>query len=365
MDIAFNLFKVKFTILDDLLSSECSYLNSDSKVNVFINLEQVMRKLLNVTNEKYSRVSSINVKEFTSNVINLASHYRLFFSKNKIYSKVYLYFQTPQSSYINSSFIPEYRDTYYHNMTKHPRYKNLGNVISDSIEIIQLICEYIEGVYFIESGSIENSLVPMIVNSEIDDSSFHNFIVSNDPYDFQYVNNGFDIIYPKKEQSTIINKDNLISFIKDKEKVESTSTPNTMTYPFILSIIGDKRRNIPKMSRMGLATILKTIDKAISNHTITDKTFNINLLTNIVREDFRPILLNNYYAIDLKNQFNMLGSHDIYFITKQIKDKFDDESLKKINDLYFAEVPIQLIEVCSGTKFKDKQSSSDIFKLRR
>lgn len=365
MDIAFNLFKVRFAILDDLLSSECMYLNKDSKVNVFINLEPVMRKILNVSNEKYSRVSSINVKEFTSNVINLASHYRLFFSKNKMYSKVYLYFPTPQSSYINSSLVPEYRDSYYHNLTKHPRYKNLGNVISDSIDIIQLICEYIEGVYFIESGSIENSLVPMIVNQEVNDSGFKNFIVSNDPYDFQYVNYGFDVIYPKKEESRVINKNNLIEFIKDKERVESASNPNTMTYPFILSIIGDKRRNIPKMSRMGLTTILKTIDKAIANHVITDKTFNINLLTNIVRDDFKPILLNNYYAIDLKSQMNMLGSHDLYFISKQIKDKFDDESLKKINDLYFAEVPIQLIEVCSGTKFKDRQNTDDIFRLRR
>lgn len=365
MDATFNLFKVRFTVLDELLSSECKYLTKDSKVNVYINLEQVMRKLLNVTNEKYSRVSKINVKEFTSNVINLASHYRLFFSKNKMYSRIYLYFPTPQSSYINSSLVSDYRDTYYRNLTKHPQYKNLGNIVSDSIDIIQLICEYIEGVYFIESGSIENSLIPLIVDREQDENGFNNFIVSNDPYDFQYVNYGFDIIYPKKENSRIINKDNLMETVKDIERVQSDSNPNTMTYPFMLSIIGDKRRNIPKMSRMGLATILKTIDKAIEKQVITDKTFNINMLVNIVRDDFKATLLNNYYAIDLNTQINMLGSHDIYFITKQIKDKFDDDSLKKINDLYFSEVPIQLIEVCSGTKYKDKEDSSDLFKLRR
>lgn len=365
MDATFNLFKVRFTILDDLLSSECKYLTKDSKVNIFINLEPVMRKLLNVTNEKYSRVSKINVKEFTSNVINLASHYRLFFSKNKMYSKIYLYFQTPQSSYINSSLISNYRDTYYHNLTKHPQYKNLGNVISDSIDIIQLICEYIEGVYFIESGSIENSLVPMLVNQEVGDTSFKNFIVTNDPYDFQYVNYGYDIIFPKKENSAIVNRENLFEFIKEKERVQSSSNPNTMTYPFVLSIIGDKRRNIPKISRMGLATILKTIDKAIEKQVITDKTFNINLLTNIVRDDFKATILNNYYVIDLKTQLNVLCSNDLYFISKQIKDKFDDDSLKRINDLYFSEVPIQLIEVCSGTKYKEKQDSDDIFRLRR
>lgn len=364
MDRTFNLFKVRFNVLDDLFSQQCKHITPNSRVNVYINMEPVLRKLLSVTNENYSRVSKINLKEFTSNIINLAAHYRLFFSKHKLYSKIYVYIPTPQSSYINTSFIDEYRQGYYHNMTKNAKYKNLGNVISDSQEIVQLISEYIEGVYFIESGSIENSLIPYIINSENNDN-FDNFIVSNDPYDFQYVNHGFNIIVPKKENSYIVNKDNLIDILKQREHVESDIEPGSLVYPFILSIMGDKRRNIPKISRMGLVTILKTIDKAIKQNIITDRTFNINLLSGIVREDYASILLNNFYCTDIKSQFSRLGQYDTYFITKQIKDKYDEESLKKINDLYFSETPIMLLEACSGSRFKETERSTDIFNLRK
>lgn len=364
MDRTFNLFKVRFNVLDDLFSRQCKYITKDSRVNVFINMEPVLRKLLSVTNEDYSRVSKINLKEFTSNIINLAAHYRLFFAKNKLYSRIYVYIPTPQSAYINSTFIEEYRQGYYHNMTKNAKYKNLGNVISDSQEIVQLISEYIEGVYFIESGSIENSVIPYIINSENNDN-FHNFIVSNDPYDFQYANLGFDIIVPKKEDSYIVNKDNLIRCLKTRERVETDLEPGPLVYPFILSIMGDKRRSIPKISRMGLMTILKTIDKAISNNIITDRTFNINLLSSIVRDDYSSILLNNFYATDIKSQYSRLGQYDTYFISKQIKDKYDEESLKKINDLYFSETPIMLLEACSGTKFKEKEKDTSIFNLRK
>lgn len=364
MDRTFNLFKVRFAILDELFSKNCQYITKDSRINVFINMEPILRKLLSITNEDYSRVSKINLKEFTSNIINIAAHYRLFFSKHKLYSRIYVYIPTPQSAYINTSFIEEYRQLYYHNMTKNAKYKNLGNIISDSQEIVQLISEYIEGVYFIESGSIENSLIPYIINSENNDN-FHNFIVSNDPYDFQYVNMGFDIIVPRKEKSFIVNKENIIKRLKEKEGVDTELEPSSMVYSFILSIMGDKRRNIPKISRMGLTTILKTIDKAVANNIITDKTFNINLLSSIVREDYTSILLNNFYATDIKSQFNRLGQYDIYFITKQIKDKYDEESLKKINDLYFSETPIMLLEACSGTRFKEVEKATDIFNLRK
>lgn len=364
MDRTFNLFKVRFSVMDELFSRQCKYITKDSRVNVFINMEPVLRKLLSITNENYSRVSRINLKEFTSNIINLAAHYRLFFTKNKLYSRIYVYIPTPQSSYINSTFIQEYRQGYYHNMTKNTKYKNLGNVISDSQDIVQLISEYIEGVYFIESGSIENSLIPYIVNSENNDN-FHNFIVSNDPYDFQYANLGYDIIVPKKENSYIVNKSNVIENLKVREHVVSELEPDGMVYPFILSIMGDKRRDIPKISRMGLVTILKTIDRAIKENIITEKTFNINLLANIVRDDYTTTLLNNFYATDIKSQFNRLGQYDVYFITKQIKDKFDEESLKKINDLYFSETPIMLLEACSGTQYKDVDKATDIFNLRK
>lgn len=362
MDAIFNLFKVRFNDLDRIISTNCPDIDPRTKVNVYINLEPVLRKLMSVYTNNYTKVSKIDLKEFTSNVINLAAHYRLFFSKNKLYSRIYLYIPTPQPSYINSSFNNEYRQTYYHNMTKNVRYKNMTNMVSDATEIVQLICEYIEGVYFIESGSIENSVVPMIIKKENKDN-YYDFIISTDIYDFQYVNYGFDVIVPKKEKSYILNKSNLIETIKLKEHVINDITVPSEMLPFILSVLGSKRRDIQKVTRMGFITILKTIDKARKNNLINDSTFNINLLCSIVRSDLACSLLNNFYMTDINSQYSTLGQYDTYFITKQIKDKFDDESLKKINDKFFGENPIMLVEVTSGTNLKQSIKKVNLFSV--
>ena len=49
---------------------------------------------------------------------------------------------------------------------------------------------------------------------------------------------------------------------------------------------------------------------------------------------------------------------------KQVVDKFDDDSLKKLNSIYFSESPINLLEVTSGTNYKDDDVIKNLFKLR-
>lgn len=362
MDIIFNLFKVRFYLMDKILVDNDILPSRDDRVNIFINIEPILRKLLTVNGDELSKVSRINIKDLTSNIINLAAHYRLFFSKNKTYSRIYLYIPTPLDSYANSTFIDSYRELYNHNMTKNTKYKNLSNAIRDSIDIVQLICEYIEGVYFIESGATENSLVPYIVNKDNNDN-YKNFIVSSDPYDYQYVNYGFNVIVPKKDDSHIINKDNLIDHIKFKNRCNSQYNPNNNLFTFIHSLMGDQRRGIPRISRMGLSTILKTIDKAIVSNKITDNTFNINILLPIIKEEYINDILNNYYCTDIVSQYDRIHHCDSYFIIKQIKDKYDSDALKEVNNTYFSDTPIMLIEAMSGSSYKD--TNDDIFSLRR
>ena len=90
MDPLFNMFKIRFTILDNIISSN-NDIKPDDKINVFINVESILKLFMNIKMEEYLRVSNEErVLEFISNLINLAAHYRLYFSKNKLYSRVYL-----------------------------------------------------------------------------------------------------------------------------------------------------------------------------------------------------------------------------------------------------------------------------------
>lgn len=364
MEAIFNLYKVKFEYLNSLMRKYDNDLQEGRKVNLFINLESVVRMLLNINTNDLAKVSQVNLTTVSSNIINLASHYRLYFSKRNMYSRIYLYFPSALKTYLNSSIVEGYRQTYYEKVCRNPNTKVISNSILDSTDIVKIICEYIEGVYFVESGNIENSLIPYIIYKENNDSKFRNFILSDDIYDFQYVNYGFEIIYPRKENSDFITKSNLIEFIKNKEDVDNESSFSSNILPFVLSIVGDKRRSIPKISGLGFKKVFKAITKAIENKSINENTDNINILSTIIKNEYQKKLISNHSVIDLNTQFNLLGRHDIYNIMKQVVDKFDDDSLKKLNSIYFSESPINLLEVTSGTNYKDDDVIKNLFKLR-
>lgn len=361
MDAIFNMYKVRFSKLDELITKHCTEMTRNSKVNVFINLEPIIRKLASRNVEEYMKVRTEEKSyEIISNFVNLASHYRLFFSKNKIYSKVYLIINFPFKAYYKNRIInPEYRKHYQHRFTKDSSISVFNNTLINAMPFVKLILEYVEGVYLINSNSLESSLIPRIITDEQKDDEV-NFMLSTDKYDYQYANKGFYIIHPNKDNSYIIDRDNLIQSIKLENKIINNILVSPDLYTFIISLAGDKYRNIDKIRRIGLGSILKFIKKATDDNIISPTTTNINILSNIIKEEYRPLLLSNYFCIDVDQQFKLLNIQDIYSIKSQLVDKFDNVALQNINNQYFRHSPIYLMELTSGTNLK-KSTKQNIF----
>lgn len=361
MDPIFNMFKVKFSKLDEIISNNCE-ISQDSKIKIFINLEPIFRKLLASKVDEYLKIKNDEkILEMVSNIINLASHYRLFFTKNKLYSQVYLYMGYPFKEVLkNKSLNPKYRDYYKHKFTKDPRGMILGNTLNDAIPLVKVIIEYIEGVYFIESNSLESSLIPQVI-TDSEESNTVNFILTNDRYDYQYTNKDFYIIRPKQNESYVINKSNLIRILKLEDKIVNDIDIPSHFYPFILCLLGDKYRNIDKIKRMGLSTLIKTINSAIEENIIGKDVTNINILANMIKKEYQGLVLTNFYTVDLDSQMQLLNLKDKYVITSQITDKFDNATLKRINNDYFQQYPIQLIELTSANNLIKKTKKTDIF----
>ena len=362
MDIIFNLFKIKFRKLDELIEKHCSNIDCKSQFNIFINLDPIINKLSSSKIDEYLKVKKDRSFEFISNIINLAAHYRLFFTKNKVYSKVYIYMGTPSiTSYKNHVILPNYRSYYNHKYSKDPNNFILNSTMSEIIPFTKIILEYVEGVYLIQSEHIESSLVPHIITKSNDTNS-NNFIVTTDRYDYQYTCKDFYIIRPKRDESYIITKESLINEFKLENKITNELQIDYMFYPFILSILGDKYRSIEKIKRIGLSTIIKMMCKAIDIRIIGKNVYNINILSNLIKDEYKELLIQNYNCTDLDSQLQLLNIKDLYTITSQILDKFDNVSLRKLNDQYFINNPLMLMELVSATKLITKQTKTNIFK---
>lgn len=344
MDALFNLFKIKFDKLDELLN-EGNNITPDSTINIYFNLETIWRLLININNEKLLRTKENRIIETTSNIINIAAHYRLWCKKHNLSSRVVLY--TPsfnKMKYKNTMFNPKYR---YHTLFKYNEDATFficQDTIRESIQMAKTILEYIDGVYLIEGYDVEPSLIPLVCKNKFNENDI-NFIISTDVYDFQYSNFDFYVFRPKKDDTFLIRKNMLIKTMKEIEGIKNETNVSDDLFSFVLSILGDRNRNIEKIKKVGLSSILTLVSKAIDKNLISDTTRSIELLIKSLKEEHRTPVLNNFYCIDLDFQYTTLQSSSKLRLEYQIKDRFDMDSLIKLNNSYFIDSPLQLFEL--------------------
>lgn len=362
LDVIFNMFKVRYAKLDEIISKNCTVLTPQSKINLFINLEPIMRKLASSDVDLYLKVKKEDkVQEMISSIVNLAAHYRKFFSNNKLYSEVYMYMGYPfNTHYKNRGYDEKYRTTYEHKYTKDPKQMILGHVLDSVIPFTKVILEYIKGVYFIESGDVEPSVIPHLILQE-NPSNHVNFMLTTERYDYQYTQDDFYIIRPKRDNSYMVTKENVIRMMKLEDKIVNDIDLPANFVPFILSILGDKNRDISKISRVGLSSIIKLIDHGINQNLINRNVDNINLLIDIIKGEAKSQVLTNYYLTDVHSQYNTLNLKHRYSITSQIVDKFDNVSLRKINEEHFGLYPMYIEEITHATSLLTTTRRKHVF----
>ena len=118
LDAIFNLHKVKFVKLDTLFRN-VEVQGAIDSVNVFINIESIFAMFHNKYMEDRLLIMSHDETHdiFTNiiaNVINLAAHYRLYFTKNKIRTNIVFYMNEHDrySKLNNTIYNKKYREKY-------------------------------------------------------------------------------------------------------------------------------------------------------------------------------------------------------------------------------------------------------------
>ena len=343
-------------------------------VSLYINLESVLGNLLREnfedllkTNTKQELMDSS--KSLIANIINLAAHYRAYFTRSKVFSNIVFFYNDFDASklYNNSIYVKNYRSNYFKNYHN----DNLDLVIDmiiSSIKIASGIIDFLDCIYIVSSDTIESSAIPYYIHKDSKLKADLNLILSKDKYDFQYVNHDFMILYPDKEESLILHKKNIIPYLRfknnydDKYKVEI----NPKLLPFIHSVLGDKKRSLPKVTGIGFKKLYKAIEKLYLNEYIFDEdpnTLSIEHLAELIKTnnglydlDIRDIITHNYFCIDLDRQINIASKPSYDLIMDRVINRFDNNGLKRLNDHTFSDYPLYLIELNNYTKdtvFKD------------
>lgn len=375
IDPLFNLFKVKFIILDNLFK-KLTFKDEDKvgkieTVNIFINLESILMSIhreyveneLLVMDKEKLKTAYVSI---ISNIINVAAHYRAFFKKHKVFTNIVYYyndFMVSSRRYNNCSFIGDYREYYIHKFES-SKYETLNSLIREGVNFSSQIIDYLQKIYFVSSERLESSCIPYYFIRENIFPSNMNIIVSKDLYDLQYVNKKCLVIYPYKDNSEVITKYNVIDFLKAKYKCDNEYDISPLLITFILSVLGDKKRNLPSTPGIGFKKLYKSIVKLYDQGFIDDNdptTLRIVHIADFIKEgssllhnDNKELILRNYQCIDIDRQINIAHKISLDSLKDNLVDFIDKDSLRQLNDKYFVSYPLDLEDLNNYVPLKDR-----------
>lgn len=352
--VCFNMMKMRYIDYDESLSNK-NFLVPQDKINVFINLETCYKYLSMIMDLERKIINEHEFEQIIiSNILNLAGHYKRFFTGNGLNAKIYLYSTDLTSDEFSQyKYNEDYRSYYLNKFNDNPKFilfteRMVGQIIPE----VKTYCEFIPDVYFITSKNIEGSLIPYIV-SQIDKSR-KNLVIGGELYDTQYgvIPNFISHYFARKNRERVVESDvggyitsMLQNPTKDKEEIEYARKmyKSYALYTSLISVLGNRERSIDKIGGVGLKTLTNYIYNGVQQHIITKDTLAPEVLGDIFHDgDMKTEFCNNYYCSNILNMYNELTDSQKMSIYNQITDRIDINTMQRINATRFYNHPIIL-----------------------
>ena len=371
IDALINRFKVKYIHLDNLFGGKLDATKNGKHiidtVNIFISFESLYNSLRRNDVEKI--VMEADKKQLKglyrcmmSNFINVAAHYREYFNRHKIATNIIYYYNEivdDYSMYNNSAFISGYRDYFAETLFDTER-SAINGMVADSVQFMELITEYIDGVYMVSTKELESSLVPYVILMQNKFPANMNIMITKDEYDYSYLLKNFLIISKYKKEPIILTKYNLMKFLDFKNDCTNKDEKFTLhpnLFPFIQAFLGDKKRSIGKIPKVGYKSVRECIMQLYEIGYIFNEdpeTMSFNNLTAVLADVNPSILKDNtmiddlcrfHQAFDLDYQYSVASKAQIEDVMSCLKNKYDYSALAELNNKYFDYCPLMLMEL--------------------
>ena len=349
--VCFNIMKIKYSMYDNSFG-DLNMITPFDSINVFISMESVLHYLSNIYDLDKKIVSE---KEcpiiLTSDLLNLAAHYKRFFRDAGLETRVFLYMTDLDSeTFYENDINEDYRSYYLNKFNSNPRISPLTeywkyNVLPDAMKI----AEFIPNVYIINAKNIDSGVVPMIIAEKYPGK---NVMITSDIFDTQYsFFPGWAVHYIRKTPLYSNISWNLRGYLKEIFKRDADQTTevnlfaNQSFYTLLLSVIGDKLRSIEPIRRIGSITLMKMIRSGIKDGLINYGTDSIELIKRIFPEDMQDDIKDNFIQFSIRDKFQHLSDKDKFDVLNQIIDRFDNNSLLRLNGERFYNHQIMLSEL--------------------
>lgn len=370
IDLAAFLYSqfITYDRLTDIVNDACKNSNA-SMAHIYIDMHSLLKSMIvNIGNVRVNDYTII-----TSCMINMAIHYKSFFrTRYQTDCKVFFIYSDNWPE-VNKKWVMNYNEKDWQLFHHSPV---MTNIINQNIELMKILCPYINNVFFIhteqETGVAIQHL--MNINKDAETKEYFNFIVSKDTYNFQLVYNDNTIILrPKRyynnskvqkvtDTSYYVSKNNIWKSIFESRKIQYDIdvriSPELVS--LVLAISGISSRGI--RSTIGIKRTLQIIQKLINEYAMPNgysadsnnmaliymnSKSRSNTLSEIKNCADLLNIENNFKAIDIAYQYDLFVNMSPEFDTMRsyLVNLYDPEGLKHINETYFKNNPLDFMRL--------------------
>lgn len=351
-------FYIKYHKLKELTFTE--FANSpnanSTKVNIYIDLYNMLYSLYT------SKVDIKDTEAITATIINAVAHLRGFYKRNlNVDTRFYLVYGGTNSEIQDKLIFGGYNKKGKEIISNSPKI-NLS--ISEVFNQLELLCKYIDEVYFIKVNEFETSVVifDRILKEESNNPQVPNIVLTRDLYAYQIVayTQNTRIFRPYKsngqDQSYIINKPNcLYRYVLDRgsntginEELDSIlKALHPELLSFLMTLAGIRNRGVRPI--INITSSLRELKKMIENrllingyNSIIDYPMNVYKMHPAMTMN-KSEIISRYKGLDLRMQHMLfMQSPYIQAVEGSIIDLIDDEGFRFIAGKYFKDNVLDL-----------------------
>lgn len=355
------------------MNKKAFYGKSDATaVNIFVDIRSYTKSLFRTT-IKYSYKDHIT--PVASSLINLAIHLKQYYmSRHMVRAKVYLVWgrgEVPCSKIKIMGYNAHETMKYYSNAP-------MRELIEKNIESLKIVCPYLDGVYLVDCGKYESAYAIQSMINDPERSKIYkgvpNIIYSRDPLHFQLVAcNSYTFIFaPRKTRGDMIDQSSTdASRLVEKANIYSEyryangyyAPRDTREYDqridlFIpISVFAHmKYKHVDNLTNFTKAgDILYSYAKDFYPCRVSYESFKDWIINDIEsgkiklqkRDYFNRYMDVVASAMDMRiGILEYMNTPEFVESMTGIVDLYNPEDLKRINDKYFVNYPIDLMRMC-------------------
>lgn len=326
-------------------------------IDFIIDISSIIRRI------KYTNVKITSEYAMAALIINMCAHYRNYFRYIGVELNIYIVCSRMDNGSINSfnrKYYPDYQFKF--NVKSIQPTPDRYNIIDRNLDILNTLCDYLPNIYFVEFNYSVNWESGVAIKDLVSSANATRpaIILTKDRYLYQLITPFCAALTPYKQSNTdgsyILGYDlNTSQIMLEGLKQD---TPPALFYPNLFSLFMAMSR-VPNRNIRSLFKTNMVLDKLntlmreglvdFSTRFISDDliSYIIDLMTEGTKKNKNKLELElscRVKAIDLTCQATAYKTINMgYIIDKRdLKNLYDPETVKHINNRYFADMPLDL-----------------------